>query len=480
MNRAPGFRNFKMLKFFSDAGEKKEKGEEGKCLSNYKFGKQLGKGAYGNIFSACKIKKDENSNLSDCDPDISADLDGNNNFATKVSKMDEPGDTISGMIGSSIVKALQDESWIDYNGKEQDLVPRFVDARICGGNLYTTFDKWDGDMRSLGQEQLQEVLDHFALLDEERKDLLKCVYLYTKEQMYDMFEIAKRLDDIGVVHGDLNPTQYLFIYPTTASATKLDSAAKFKSTTETFVPTSPSTSSLKSLIQPTLVDEKNSVSRKRKYSDRDDLYGHYDSNHYDSDDDDHYDDDHYDDKQEEEKKEKDDKDLLLFRKGIKICVTDFDLVNTFGWTSTTNKIDCPNPFDPANGYTANVPSTLYPYFNQWQLSSYFQFYQAYIFDVENESLIKFGGLKGIPDPWKRELREFCPSYKFPANSSSTDTKRAKEFSISSVRGYNQEEEKPEKVPITRSYLSILFYYLKNGSISEDEYDDILTKYILNN
>jgi serine/threonine protein kinase len=78
------------------------------------------------------------------------------------------------------------------------LVPRFLGAWTCPDWIVLALDRWKGDMAARGLEQAQAV------------KLPADVLLFTATQLDDMFRIAQRLDELGVVHGDLKPQQLLY------------------------------------------------------------------------------------------------------------------------------------------------------------------------------------------------------------------------------------------------------------------------------
>jgi serine/threonine protein kinase len=350
MKKNPLFEKLKIIVFDKTIAS----GDEDKCFREYKKESILGKGAYGQVFSS---KKDDRQ------------------VAIKVANIDSAKDFIGAKIGASIINGLQDEYWVDFNGNMQNLVPRFIDAWSCDDNgvlqVFTVLEKFDNNMGHLGKYQFNDIIATFFPDDEESKEEKKkeVKYLFTEEQIYDMFEIAKELDNIGIVHGDLNPTQFLY----------------------------------------KLVND-------------------------------------------EEKKEE----------VLKMVVSDFDLVDTFGWSSTTRNPGCPNPFLESNDTI--VPNSLRGYFNQWQLSSWFKnVANAYI--IKNSEIVEFGGVSGIPDEWEDELLRFCPH-----GQMNKKIQMGGPFFIKSVRGYTFPSDSIKKM----NRKSLARYY---SIFNEDDFNKILMNYL---
>jgi len=156
------------------------------------LGKMVGKGTFSQV-SEAKLSADEKTF----------------GYALKVSFLKDPDSDLEILERDNyFLNVLKPAA---FGGKP--IVPRIIDSWLCnepeGGSIsassiteflkqsrvtaYTLLEKWDGDMAFLGEQRTG--LRSFA---------------FTKSELIAMFRLAILLGELGVVHGDLKPDQFLF------------------------------------------------------------------------------------------------------------------------------------------------------------------------------------------------------------------------------------------------------------------------------
>lgn len=355
---APGYRNLKILSYLPE--------KTTDCLNGYKKGKQISSGAYGIVSLACKDSKAG----SECDDYVIKISDGKNKI-----------DLVASKLGASLIQSLQEEKWTDVKGKEQYLVPRYIWSWLCDEKFYLVLEKFSGDMEKKGLEQYETYVDSHP--ESEFSSYLD-TYLYTETQMQNMFNIAKRLDELGIIQGDLKPGQILY---------------------------------------------------------------------------------------------RDSSDAMV--------ITDFDLLNSYSWSSTGLRgPGCPSPF--VYDTSGNVLPILKDRFNQWQLANWMQTVTpTYVISDDERTVSKFTGITGIPKTWEDELLKTCPRAVIRRNPEEKMVGPFAEYLIPSLRGRVIPPKIPKTYPpgesetiYTRNMLGALQSKLDRGSITEDEFNDALMKYVL--
>lgn len=152
--------------------------QQPECKGPYRLDEEISTGAYGTVYSACSD--------SDC------------KYLVKESLTGDFTDLVSSKVDAIMLKSLQGQTYTNSRGEQKPLVPTFYDAWRCPGGVGMALDRWDGDMQSLASSQYLAATGTTG------------GYLYTRQQLEDMFNIAKRLDELGVVEGDNKPNQYLY------------------------------------------------------------------------------------------------------------------------------------------------------------------------------------------------------------------------------------------------------------------------------
>jgi hypothetical protein len=148
------------------------------CWKRYEKKELIGSSTNSYVYLSCR------KGTSDC------------KYAVKVTK----NNLVVAETDAKMIQSLQNEKWIDVLGQEQNLVPRFYEARICPNDeFHLVTEAYDWDLRRLGKHQ-RNLLSISPKTEE--------VLVYTRAQLFNMFRIAKRLDEIGIIHGDLSPSKF--------------------------------------------------------------------------------------------------------------------------------------------------------------------------------------------------------------------------------------------------------------------------------
>jgi hypothetical protein len=166
------------------------------CMKEYVKLKQLGKGQYGEVLEVCK------------DGELS-DNKCSHKYALKITNGEDENDLETSKRDPYFLRMLANEK---LDG--QYIVPRVYDAWLCHdegntravydsdeeedeeepyNNLFVVMDRWDGDM------------EHYAKDSFSKKDK----WVYGRSELLRMFRLAARLGQLGIMHGDLKPDQYL-------------------------------------------------------------------------------------------------------------------------------------------------------------------------------------------------------------------------------------------------------------------------------
>jgi hypothetical protein len=119
-----------------------------------------------------------------------------------------PQKLLSAKIEATMLRSLQSETWINNSGETRQLVPVYWNSWVCQGDdtlFLLALERWDGDMASRGAAQWDRDGRHLAQGKQGGVNVL-----YSTDQIDDMFVIAKRLDELGVVHGQMAPQHFLW------------------------------------------------------------------------------------------------------------------------------------------------------------------------------------------------------------------------------------------------------------------------------
>ena len=158
------------------------------CLHGFDNVTQIDSGAYGVVHSACT-----NSNT-------------NCNIVLKQTYSQDPWDIVVSKIDAVVLKNLQHVKWINSNGVEKFLVPRYIDSWICEETygFVLEMDRWETNMKKKSRDRRNLFKERML-----HPDLVNSRHLYTRDEMNDMIQMASRLDMLGVISGDLKPDQLL-------------------------------------------------------------------------------------------------------------------------------------------------------------------------------------------------------------------------------------------------------------------------------
>lgn len=178
------------------------------CLHNYRIGKLMGSGVYGKVSSACDAKPSSSLGLASL-ASLASSEEKCDTYVIKESTIANAADYVSALLDMAMLQRLQPAVWKNSKGETKPLVPRYVDHKFCGDKSFLVMERWDTDMEKLGKEQFGKFFAaHQSLFSPNTSS--SSFLFYTVPQITDMFNIAKRLDELGVVEGDLKPSQLLY------------------------------------------------------------------------------------------------------------------------------------------------------------------------------------------------------------------------------------------------------------------------------
>jgi hypothetical protein len=139
-------------------------------VRKYERGKTLGQGAFGAVYEACV-------NINDC------------KYAVKAAKSDDSDEINANQRDPYFLEVLQEKKLDGSN-----IVPRIYDSWSCRSQddvtIYTVMDRWQGNMESLALHRPGRA--------------------YYRSELLRMFRIAVFLGQLGIIHGDLKPDQFLY------------------------------------------------------------------------------------------------------------------------------------------------------------------------------------------------------------------------------------------------------------------------------
>lgn len=152
------------------------------------FGR-LGSGSYGVVSVGCLTPRDGAEQKGEC------------KYAIKMLSSIETGEQ-----EAYFLHLLQT---ITLNGGP--IVPRLQDVWSCDGKFYYVMDRYEGDMKQVGREQFDELVDsRFPELAPFRGSGSSSGSIYNINQLRTMFQISYILSQNGIVFLDTKPDQFLY------------------------------------------------------------------------------------------------------------------------------------------------------------------------------------------------------------------------------------------------------------------------------
>ena len=174
------------------------------CLENYETQKVLGKGKYGTVVSACK--KSEVSKLPKESKERCEKL------VIKESDITDEIEYATAILDSVMLAKLQDVEWENHQGEMKNLVPRFYESYFCDRRSYLVMEKFDTNMSNRSHELYNELLHSRPELFPKNLNIQDNLQhsVFPLDEFFDLFAITRKLDQLGIVHSDLKPDQFIY------------------------------------------------------------------------------------------------------------------------------------------------------------------------------------------------------------------------------------------------------------------------------
>lgn len=163
---------------------------------------RIGEGSEGAVYAVCRLQNDKDK--QDC------------KYAVKIRDITYTSEGELAVKEYQFLKLLQDAKYpVAKDDQLKSMVPRVYDHFQCWMGLehgsydhedYLVMEKFDGDLDSKSEERVNSI-DRFRGLHE---GITRNIYVFTYNELVDMFRIAVNLGKLGVMHGDLKPNQFLY------------------------------------------------------------------------------------------------------------------------------------------------------------------------------------------------------------------------------------------------------------------------------
>lgn len=137
-----------------------------KRFQGYQFGQQIGRGSFGSVHEACK--------------------DENCKYVLKISFFTDDFDRQVAEREIAVMQQLNDTG----------LIARLITSKMCQDKALMLMERFDMSAEQLGKKQYEKFFGKDA-------GMLRDALLFTDTQIQQLFELAVKLSDMGISHGDL-------------------------------------------------------------------------------------------------------------------------------------------------------------------------------------------------------------------------------------------------------------------------------------